>query len=58
MTHARRALAEVLALGVANGFLLGAGLTAAHRVPALLFASVAGTFLTMAYLLVMRWRQV
>ncbi len=57
MTHARRALSEVLALGVTNGLLLGAGLTAAHRVPALLIASGAGTFITLAYLLTMRWRQ-
>ena len=34
MTYARRALSEVLALGLANGLLLGAGLTAPHRGPA------------------------
>ncbi len=55
MTHARRAVTEVLALGLANGVLLGAGLTAAHRGPALLLASGAGTFLTLIYLLTMRW---
>ncbi len=57
MTHARRALAEVLTLGLANGLLLGAGLTAAHRAPALLVASGVGTLVTLAYLLTMRWRQ-
>lgn len=57
MTHARRALAEVLALGLANGLLLGTALTAAHRGPALLIASGIGTFVTLTYLLIMRWRR-
>ena len=57
MTHARRVLLEVLALGLANGLLLGAGLTAAHRAPALLLACGAGTLITLTYLLTMRWRQ-
>jgi len=57
MTDRRRALTEVLTLGLANGLLLGAGLTAAHRAPALLVASGAGTFLTLSYLLVTRWKQ-
>ena len=51
MTQARRALTEVLALGLANGLLLGAGLTAGHRGPALLVASLVGTSITLAYLL-------
>ena len=57
MTHARRALSEVLALGLANGVLLGAGLTAAHRVPALFMAFGAGTLVTLTYLLVLRWKR-
>ena len=57
MTHARRVLSEVLALGLANGLLLGAGLTAAHRGPALLLASGAGTVITLTYLLTTRWHQ-
>jgi len=57
MTYARRALSEVLALGLANGLLLGAGLTAPHRGPALLLACGAGTLITLAYLLTMRWKQ-
>jgi hypothetical protein len=57
MTHVRRALAEVLALGMANGILLGAGLAAAHRAPALLVASGTGTFITLTYLVMTRWRQ-
>jgi hypothetical protein len=57
MTYARRALSEVLALGLANGLLLGAGLTSAHRGPALLMASGIGTFMTFAYLLTMRWKR-
>ena len=55
MTHARRALSEMLALGLANGLLLGAVLMAAHRGPALLMACGAGTFITLTYLLTMRW---
>ena len=57
MNHARRALSEVLVLGLANGALLGAGLTATHRVPALFAACGAGTFLTLTYLLMMRWKR-
>jgi hypothetical protein len=57
MTHARRALSEVLALGLANGLLLGAGLAAADRAPALFMACGAGTFITLTYLLTMRRRQ-
>jgi len=57
MTHARRALSEVLALGLGNGLLLGAGLTASHRAPALLWACGAGTFLTLTYLLMTRWKE-
>ena len=57
MTHTWRALTEVLALGLANGVLLGAGLTAEHRVPALLIACGAGTLITLTYLLAMRWKQ-
>lgn len=57
MTDARRALSEVLVLGLTNGVLLGAGLTAAHRVPVLLMACGAGTFLTLTYLLMLRWKR-
>jgi hypothetical protein len=57
MTQIRRALAEVLALGLANGLLLGAGLAGAHRGHALMVASGAGTFITLTYLLMTRWRQ-
>ena len=57
MTHVRRAIAEVLALGLANGLLLGAGLAAAHRGHGLLVASGAGTFITLTYLLMTRWRE-
>jgi len=57
MTQIRRALAEVLALGLANGLLLGAGLATAHRGHALMIASGAGTFITLTYLLMTRWRQ-
>lgn len=57
MTHAQRALSEVLALGLTNGLLLGAALTATHRVPALLIASGAGTLITLTYLLMTRWKQ-
>lgn len=57
ITDARRALTEMLVLGVANGLLLGAGLTAAHRGPALFIASGIGTFITLAYLLMTRWKQ-
>lgn len=57
MTHVRRALAEVLALGMANGLLLGAGLAAVNRGHALMVASGAGTFITLTYLLMTRWRQ-
>ena len=56
MTDARRALSEVLALGLTNGLLLGAGLTATHRAPALLLACGAGTFITLTYLLLTRWK--
>jgi len=58
MTQIRRALAEVLALGLANGLLLGAGLSAANRGHALVVATGAGTFITLTYLLMTRWRQV
>ena len=58
MTQIRRALAEVLALGLANGLLLGAGLAATNRGHALIVASGAGTFITLTYLLMTRWRQV
>ena len=58
MTHTHRAVAEAVALGVANGLLLGAGLGAAHRLEALAIASGVGTFLTLTYLLMVRWRQV
>ena len=57
MTHARGALSEVLALGLTNGLLLGAGLTAAHRGQALLMACGAGTFISLTYLLTTRWKQ-
>jgi hypothetical protein len=57
MTDARRVLSEVLALGVANGLLMGTALTASHRGPALLMASGVGTFVTLTYLLETRWRQ-
>ena len=57
MTHARRALSEVLALGLGNGLLLGAALTSAHRAPALLMACGLGTLLTLTYLLTMRWKR-
>lgn len=57
MTQLRRALAEVLALGLANGLLLGVGLAAANRGHALMVASGAGTFITLTYLLMTRWRQ-
>ena len=58
MTHVRRALAEVLALGLANGLLLGAALATAHPGHALAVATGSGTFITLTYLLVTRWRQV
>jgi hypothetical protein len=58
MTHTRRTLAEVLALGMANGLLLGAGLAAVHRGQALFVASVAGTLITLTYLLVSRWSEI
>jgi len=58
MTHVRRAIAEVLALGLANGLLLGAAIAAANRGHALFVASGAGTFITLTYLLITRWRQV
>ena len=58
MTHTRRAISEVLALGLTNGLLLGAGLTAAHRAPALLMASAFGTFITLTYLLATCWKQI
>lgn len=57
MTDVRHALSEVLALGLANGLLLGTALTAAHRAPALLIASGVGTFITLTYLLTTRWHQ-
>ena len=57
MTYTRRALAEVLALGLANGLLLGAGLAAAHPAHGLMVASGAGTFITLTYLLMTHWRQ-
>jgi hypothetical protein len=57
MTQIRRALAEVLALGLANGLLLGTALAAAHRGHALIVASGAGTFISLTYLLMTRWRQ-
>lgn len=57
MTHVRRTLSEMLALGLANGLLLGAGLTASHRAPALLLACGAGTVISLTYLLTMRWKQ-
>ena len=57
MTHPRRVLFELLALGLANGLLLGAGLTAVHRAPAMLMACGAGTFITLTYLLTARWKQ-
>ena len=55
ITHLRRALAEMLALGLANGALLGAGLAAADRALALLVASGAGTLINLAYLLLLLW---
>ena len=58
MTHTRRALAEVLALGLANGLLLGAGLAAANPAHALLVNMGAGTFITLTYLLMTRWKEV
>ena len=58
MKHINRALAEVLALGLANGLLLGAALATADRGHALFVASGAGTFITLTYLLMTRWRQV
>ena len=58
MKPLRRALAEVLALGLANGLLLGAGLAAANRGHALVVATGTGTFITLTYLLMTRWRQV
>ncbi len=57
MTRMGRAFTELLALGVANGLLLGAGLAAAHRVQALGVAAGAGTFITLTYLLATRFRQ-
>lgn len=57
MTETRRALTEMLVLGLANGLLLGAAMTAAHRAPALLIASGVGTFVTLTYLLTTRWKQ-
>jgi hypothetical protein len=56
MIHARRALFEVLALGLANGLLLGAALAAANPGPALLLACGAGTVVTLVYLLTTRWK--
>lgn len=57
MTRTRRALAELLALGLANGLLLGGALAAAHRGHALAVAVGTGTFVTLTYLLMTRWRQ-
>ncbi len=56
MTRIGRMMAEVLALGVANGLLLGAALAAAHRAHALLVAAGAGTFITLTYLVATRFR--
>ncbi len=57
MTRTRRAFSELLALGLANGVLLGGALAAAHRGHALAVAMVTGTFITLVYLLATRWRQ-
>ncbi len=57
MTRTRRALAELLALGLANGLLLGGALATAHRGHALVVAVGTGTFVTLTYLLTTRWRQ-
>lgn len=47
----RRALAETLVLGIANGLLLGIGLTAANVAYGLLLACGLGTLLSFSYLL-------
>jgi threonine/homoserine/homoserine lactone efflux protein len=57
MTRMSRAFGELLALGVANGLLLGAGLAAADRVHALVVATGAGTFISLTYLVVTRFRR-
>lgn len=51
----QRALAETLALGVANGVLLGVGFTAADRAYGLLLAVGTGTMITLSYLFASRW---
>jgi hypothetical protein len=49
-------MTELLALGLANGLLLGAALAATHRGHALAVAAGAGTFISLTYLIVTRWR--
>ena len=49
MTNRARRFWELVALGIANGVLLGAGLAAAHRGHAVPVAVGAGVFITFAY---------
>ena len=53
----QRAMVETLALGLANGVLLGIGLTAANRGYGLSLAFCIGTLLTLSYLLTSRWKR-
>jgi hypothetical protein len=53
---AHRAVPKLIAMGVANGILIGAALATSHPVHYLLVAIGAGTFINVTWFVSSRWR--